>query len=245
MGIAALIIGFIALMIVFGVIGAKMAAKRRAELLAFAQQAGLQFFPDRDSSIASRFGHFSAFTQGSNRYGYNTLRGHLDAACGKLELTAGDFHYQTESRDSKGRRQVHNHYFSYLVLHPPFVMLPRMSMRRETLIDRISGAIGFDDIDFENDAFSRKFHVKSDNRKFCYDLLDPRMIEWIMTTEPPNLYIAGGQFMVTWKGIWKVVEFSSNIEWLRTLVSKIPNHLIDRLQSATPPAIPPPPLPMS
>lgn len=237
------IICFVALMIVFGLIGKKIAAKRRAELQAFAQQAGLQFFPERDSSIAGRFSHFSSFSQGSNRYGYNTMKGHVDSPHGRLEITAGDFHYQTESRDNKGRRQVHNHYFSYLIFHPPFVMHPRMSVRRETFMDRVTGAIGFDDIDFEHDEFSRKFHVKSDDRKFCYDLLDPRMIEWIMTTEPPNFYTAGGQFLTMWKGTWKVAEFSSNIEWLRTFVSKMPTHLVNRLNQSTPPAIPPPPLP--
>ncbi|HQY88399.1 MAG TPA: hypothetical protein PK402_07055 [Tepidisphaeraceae bacterium] len=243
MGIVGVIIGVIALMIVFGVISGKVASKRRAAMLAFAQQFGLEFFPDRDSSIASRFCHFNAFDQGFNRYGYNTMRGHVEAPNGKFDLTAGDFHYEPESKDSKGNRQRQSHYFSYAIFQPPFVMRPKMTMRRETFVDRVGGAIGFDDIDFENDAFSRKFHIKSDDRKFCYDLLDPRMIEWIMSTEPPNLVIAGGQLLVTWKGTWKVEEFSSNIEWLRQFVSKMPTHLVDRLDDATPPNLPPPPIP--
>ena len=50
----------------------------------------------------------------------------------------------------------------------------------------------FDDIDFESDEFSRKFYVQSSDRKFAYDVLHPRMMEFLLQTTPPMIDVEGG-----------------------------------------------------
>ncbi|MFW5874502.1 MAG: hypothetical protein ACOCVJ_03790 [Verrucomicrobiota bacterium] len=43
---------------------------------------------------------------GSNRYVFNRLSGEIDGR----EIQIFDYHYDTYSRDSKGRRSTHHHY---------------------------------------------------------------------------------------------------------------------------------------
>jgi hypothetical protein len=38
-----------------------------------------------------------------------------------------------------------------------------------------------EDIEFESPEFNRRYNVKAKNRKFAYELLDARMVEWLVT----------------------------------------------------------------
>ena len=57
--------------------------------------------------------------------------------------------------------QTHTYRFSYLIAHVPFAGVPALLNRREGMFDKIAGAFGFDDIDYESAEFSRRFQVKS------------------------------------------------------------------------------------
>jgi hypothetical protein len=52
---------------------------------------------------------------------------------------------------------------------------PSLLIRREDIGDKLIGGLGFDDIDFESEEFSRDFWVKSDNRRHAYGVIHPRM----------------------------------------------------------------------
>ena len=58
--------------------------------------------------------------------------------------------------------------------------MPDVLLRREGLFDRMAGALGFDDIDFESVEFSRRFHVKSSDKRFAYDLIDAGMMQFLL-----------------------------------------------------------------
>ena len=46
-------------------------------------------------------------------------------------------------------RTTRTHRFSYLIVHLPFSGLPDLLIRPEGVFDKMAGAFGFDDIDFE------------------------------------------------------------------------------------------------
>ena len=62
----------------------------------------------------------------------------------------------------------------------PFRNVPDLLIRPEGFFDKVAGAFGFDDIDFESEEFSRAFFVKSSDKRFAYDVLHPRMLELLM-----------------------------------------------------------------
>ena len=75
----------------------------------------------------------------------------------------GDFNYKVTRSTGKGSNTT-TYRLSYLILHLPFALTPDLLIRREGVFDKIAGAIGFDDIDFESAEFSRRFYVKSSDR---------------------------------------------------------------------------------
>ena len=98
----------------------------------------------------------------------------------------GDYHYQTTSSNGK-QTTTHHHYFSYCLIELPYASLPDLRIRREGIFDSLAGAFGFDDIDFESAEFSKRFHVKSSDKRFAYDVVHPAMMEFLLAEESPDV----------------------------------------------------------
>src|SRR5205085_4299284 len=102
----------------------------------------------------------------------NTLRGPLDASGRAFGALAGDYSYKITRSNGK-TTSTSTYRFSYLIVKVPFPDTPGLLIRPETLMDKVAGALGFDDIDFESEEFSRRFLVKSPDKKFAYDVVSP------------------------------------------------------------------------
>ena len=59
---------------------------------------------------------------------------------------------------------------------------PPTSIDPENLFTRLADALSFHDIEFESEVFNRAFTVKSADEKFANDLIDARMIEWLLAS---------------------------------------------------------------
>lgn len=231
-----LFIGFLILMIVLGFRAAKKAQERIEALRAFARERGFDFQTARDPSIARLLHAVPTFRTGDARCGLNTMRGSTRMAGLDFGLILGDYHYETTSTDSKGNTKRTSHYFSYLGVVLPVAWHPLISVRRETFFDRVAATFGADDIDFESSEFSRQFYVKGEDKKLAYDLFDPRMMEFFMQSDPPNLMIGRGLLVITrGAGTWNVMQFAHQLDWLRRFVEQVPRHLVDQLKRQTPP----------
>ncbi len=150
-------------------------------------------------------------------------------------LDMGDFSYVTKTSDGHGGTSSTRHYFSYLVVRLPFRVTPEVKIRREGLLDDLVHALGFEDINFESAEFSRKYCVKSNDRRFAYDLIHPRAIEFFLQIDPPGLIeIAAGRICVT-DGIrrWDVEEFRRLMHWAHNFVALWPEHLAQQLPERT------------
>lgn len=230
LGIAALAIGVIAVFI----FQYKLASKRREDLFTLATQGGWDFSPGKDTGIG-RLCDFDIFNRGDDRYACNTITGKVAYGPYACELDMGDFCYTTHDRDGSGNRSANTHHFSYLVVRLPFRNTPEVRIRREGLLDAITQAIGFEDIDFESDEFSRKYCVTSNDKRFAYDLLHPRAMEYFLAIEPPELIeIKAGRLCVT-DGVkrWNVDAFKKRMHWARSFVALWPEHLARELPERT------------
>jgi hypothetical protein len=138
---------------------------RDRQLHKFAERMGFHFDGELDRSFDDTYQHFELFKQGLHRVAHPSLFGtYLGVA-----MRMGDFESQQLVTRGKVLHQQRTR-MSYLLATIPLQDndntsndVPRLQLviRREGLIDDVSDALGFDDVDFANkDAFNERFHVE-------------------------------------------------------------------------------------
>ena len=214
---------FIGIFILVAVAGAIAARKRREAMVALAGRLGLSFSPAKDRGIATRYKFLDKLRSGSNRYAFNILSGMYR----EQDVMAFDYHYETHSTDSKGRRQTHHHYFSFFVLHLP-VSFPELVIGREGFFSKIAQAFGYDDIDFESHEFSRKFCVRSPNKKFAYDVCNARMIEYLLANRDLSIEIENDSLAIFFGSRLSPDKIEPNLNRLVEVRSLMPSYLFSQ-----------------
>ncbi len=218
-------------LVIAGIYFSHLAAKkRREELNALAQQLDWTFDPLRHRSINGPAADLAIFTKGHSRRSYNTLSGALEIHNTSCRAQAGDYTYRETHGSGKNRRTTTYH-FSYLILDHPYPNLPALIIRPEGIFDKMAGVFGFDDIDFESAEFSKRFYVKSSDKKFAYGVIDPRMMEFLLHTTPPMLEISRGILCLSdGKRTWTPAQYKNQISWLIQFFEHWPRHVVDELQ---------------
>ena len=180
---------------------------RTAALADLARGLGWRFEPSDDRDHDDEYVYFDIFRKGRSRVAYNTLYGSVEIGGSDFGVKMGDFRYTVQHGKHSSTYRL-----SYLILHMPFHS-PDLLIRREGVFDKLVGALGFADIDFESEEFSRRFHVKSSDKKFAYDVVHPRMMEWLMAKKAPAIDIEHGRCCIaTDRQVWEPDEFK---RWLR------------------------------
>ena len=207
------------LVIVVAIIGHRQEKKRREELQALARRLSLGF-RERDTSLPDRYHFLDALRQGSNRYAFNILEG----AYHGHPVQAFDFHYETYSRDSKGRRQTTHHYFSYFILEQERIF-PELRIYPETLLSKLGQMLGFKDISFESAEFSRAFTVRSPDKRFAYDICNPALIEYLLRHRDLSVEIENRCVALCFDRRVKPEEVETNLNRLITIRGMFPEYL--------------------
>jgi hypothetical protein len=218
-----MIIGVVAVIIVAAILGQMAARKRRDAMTALATRLGLRFDPNTDRDLARRFQFLDKLRAGDNRYAFNILSGRYR----DHDVMAFDFHYETHSTDSKGRRQTHHHYFSFFILQLP-VPFPELKIAREGFFSKVAQAFGYDDIDFESHEFSRKFCVRSQDRKFAYDVCNARMMEYLLANDDLTIEIEDQATAISFNSRLSPEQIESNLNRLIAVRSLMPEYLFSR-----------------
>jgi hypothetical protein len=210
-----MIVGFIAIFILVLVAGIIAARKRREAMRALAAKLGLRFEPGKDRYLAKRYKFLDKLRRGSNRYAYNILSGKYQGH----ELTVFDYHYQTGSG-----KNTHHHHFSFFVLHL-LASFPELVIGPEHIFSKIAQAVGYDDIDFESHEFSRKFCVRSGDKKFAYDVCNARMIEYLLSNSDLSIEIEGSSLAISFNRRLAPDRIEPNLNRLIEIRSLMPEYL--------------------
>lgn len=227
-----LIILVVAAVIAAIVFGAVQAQKRRDQLIQIAAQLGLRFEPGRDRDHDDEFSQFEIFRSGSDRAAFNTLRGSATLADRPAQVRMGDYRYTTTSGTGKNRTTT-VHTFSYFICQLPFPRTSDLLIRTENIFDKIAGVFSGADIDFESSEFSRRFYVASSDRRFAYDVIHPRMMEFLLETDPSCVDIEYGWLCMTrGQSRWKPEQFSHALSWADAFLSRWPEHLVRKLETS-------------
>jgi hypothetical protein len=213
-----IIVGFIAVVVVLVVLGYISALKRRQAMAAVAAKLGLRFAPAKNRGIARRYRFLDKLRRGSNRYAFNILSGSYKGH----DLILFDYHYQTGS----GKNTQH-HYISFFILHLT-ASFPELVVGPEGIFSKIAQAIGYDDIDFESHEFSRRFCVRSEDKKFAYDVCNARMIEYLLSNNDLSIEIEGDALAISFSRRLSPEDIEPNLNRLITVRSLMPEYLFSR-----------------
>jgi hypothetical protein len=155
--------------------------QRKAALAQWASATGFSF-SERDTwNLDGRYNGVGEIGRGHERYAFEVL-----SRAEPVPATLFRYHYKTwETRTvrtsgggTRTERYEQRHWKRYLIVEVGGAF-PHFAIRMEGIFDRLAGFVGFDDIDFESEAFSRRFHVKSEDKQFAYALIHPQMMEWL------------------------------------------------------------------
>jgi hypothetical protein len=196
-----MIFGVVALIAVVAIVGYICAKKRREAMAALAARLGLHFL--------------DKLRRGSNRYVFNILSGNYQGH----DVMMFDYHYQVNSG-----KNTHHHYFSFFILGLPG-SFPELVIDKEGFFSKVAQALGYDDIDFESHEFSRKFRVRSPNKKFAYDVCNGQMIEYLLSNSDLSIEIEGEVMAISFNSRLSPEYIEPNLNRLVTVRSLMPEYL--------------------
>jgi hypothetical protein len=165
--------------------------KRQQALATFASQYALQLSPEDVLDMTSY--PFRLFSEGDGRGCENVMTGSWQG----LPVTEADYWYYTQSNDSHGRSSRSYHYFSVIVAGLE-CDVPEISIQRERVLSRLADHLGFHDIEFESEDFNRRFQVTSRDREFAFQLVDDRMMRWLLSTDGSVGFETYGPNLLAW-----------------------------------------------
>lgn len=170
-----LVVLIVGLLIWFAHLESKAKKARTRAMSATAYRLGYGFAGGETSYHEGIFAHFTELNRGHSRYAYNAMWGETEGH----RIDAYDYHFAVTH--STGKSTTTSHYHRSVVMLQLPAPCPRLTVFEEDLASKIAQFAGYDDIDFESAEFSRRYCVRSENKRFAYNLITPEMMEFLMS----------------------------------------------------------------
>ena len=98
----------------------------------------------------------------------------------------------------------------------------------------VKAFFGFDDINFESAEFSRRFFVQAPDKRWAYDVIHPRTMEFLLA-QPMSLLQFDAAAVIAWRGnTLGPAEFEQLIETARGVLDRLPPYLVQQQQTTNP-----------
>lgn len=203
--------------------------KRRLAFAALGTQLGLAY--SQDDPFDTLAEPFQLFSRGDGRGVENVLAGTWE----NLGVRVFDYWYYEESTDSKGNRS-RTYYRFDCVLTSVNVICAQLSMEPENLFTRLADHLSFHDIEFESEDFNKMFNVKCSDKKFANDMVDARMMQWMLTLGKTfSFALAGDRALVACKRL-DPAQLPSLLGVMQQFIGHFPNVVHELYPGASPPA---------
>ncbi|MGA2092483.1 MAG: hypothetical protein ABSH16_03620 [Sedimentisphaerales bacterium] len=190
--------------------------KRRLALAQWALENNLTYSDEKNYEFNLRYPTFDCLNRGDSQYAYNIMTG---AVAGRV-FTGCDYHYATGS----GKNRSHHHFS--LVIVKSSILLEPLLIRPENILDKFAELVGFNDIDFESAEFNKKFYVKAPNKKWAYDIIHPRMMEFLLTSPVFSLQFDLLSVIVYRDCLFSPADFTAAVEFINGFFDLIPDYVI-------------------
>lgn len=220
-GVMFIIIVAALLMIGAGIYSWVTAQRRRKELSAWADRNGLLFAAGRNRDLEDDYPAFQCLREGDDRHALNLMEGKW---CGRA-FRAFDYQYTTGSGKN---RSVHT--FSAIILESQSPLKPLL-IRRENALDHVAEFFGAEGIKFESAEFNRAFHVKSPDRKWAYDVLTQRAMEFLLSMPRFQIQFDDAAVMVHRESTFSVQDFEAAAKVAQGLLDGLPEYVKEEQQA--------------
>ncbi len=194
--------------------------KRREALASWAQSKGWRLQRGKIGRLNSEYPGLKFFDKGHSRSAKNVITGDHEG----LPVRLMDYTYATGSGKS---RTTHN--LGVVILKTEFPVIP-LAIRRENPLDRVGEFFGADDIDFESAEFSRKFYVKSNDRRWAYDVIHQRAMDYLLGAPSYNIAFGTFELAVTKTGHFAPASYEEALAMAKGLYDLIPDYVIRQMK---------------
>ena len=104
---------------------------------------------------------------------------------------------------------------------------PELKISAEGVFSKIAQALGYDDIDFESHEFSRKYCVRSKDRKFAYDVCNAMMMDYLLNNQDISIEIEAGALAIAFGKRLDAAAIEYNLGRLVEVRELLPGYLFD------------------
>jgi hypothetical protein len=196
--------------------------RKVAEFRAFAAKHGWQYLDRGDAKLENRFLE-EPFGVGHDRQARHVFRGeHRDR-----KILAYEYSYKTYSTDGEGRRRSETHTFTLTSVYLPKPK-PVLEIAREGLGRKLLGFVGVRDLQLESEQFNDAYRIKTDNDRFAYDILHPRMMEWMLEDSRAQRYgfrFERGDLMLWDDGKLRLDDMMARLDYLCDVLERVPSYV--------------------
>ena len=194
--------------------------KRQEALRAWARTRKLKFSREKHKGWDRELPGIKVFAKGHSRWGKNVITGTFH----DRPITMLDFKYTTGHGKNRS-----NHRVGVAVLHCDFPTIPLL-IRRENPFDKVGEFLGLDDIDFESAEFSRKFFVKSSDKKWAFDIIHTRTMEYLLSAPSFTIEYGFAEIVVYRNGWCDPRKFEEALDVAWNLYSLTPDFVIQQMK---------------
>jgi len=155
--------------------------ERKEQLGAVASRLGFEFSPESQPQMAEHLAHFRLFSQGHSKKAWNVMNGRA----GDVKVQIFDYTYTTG-----GGKSSRTWAQTVFLFESGRLRLPAFSLRPQGFWDKIAGAFGQQDIDFEaNPEFSRAYVLQGRDEDLVRTLFSEPVVAYY--TRHPGLCRGG------------------------------------------------------
>jgi hypothetical protein len=203
--------------VVGGIIGWRLDQKRQEALRTWAFARGWRVRPGGGEGPLLEHPAVKLFHLGHSRRCNCVIEGDL----GGQPLQLFDYRYVT----GHGKNRT-THQYWVAILNLPYPVRP-LRIRPENPFDKVGEFLGADDIDFESAEFSRRFFVTADDRKWAYDIIHARMMEFLLASSGGHSLEFGSHELVVFnRGGGKAEHYEAAMALLQGIRDRIPDYVV-------------------
>ncbi len=193
-------------------------------MAALAASLGCEFTGAPEPGIPYQM--FPVFVQAQGWWSHNTIRGVWTCGGRPYPVRMGDYQHQNQDGTWDNTALV-----NYIVVQLPFRAVPDLVIRHKGPTDRLARALGFAPITFESEEFGRKFVVGCTDRKFAYAVVTAKMMEFLLSSDGPEVEIRDGRCCIASAAYWPATVFRARLAWLERFIKLWPSYLLEELDA--------------
>ena len=146
--------------------------KKVAAFTKFAAERGWRY-AEKDRGLVGRY-EGRPFNIGHSRSTKHVLRG---AHRGREVVVFEYIYKETTGSGDDRKTEIYRNTVAAVSTPAP---RPTLELSKEGLGRKLLGLVGVRDLQLESEEFNKAFHIQTENDKFAYDILHPRMMEWML-----------------------------------------------------------------